>query len=114
MNGYGTAAVNFLPLNPKVRANDAADRTRSGKVSLYFGLLKEEAQQTNNHSEEGHTLDKRCDDNHVGADIRGCFGLTGDGLHSRTTNTTNTKASTNGGNTSTDSSTQFCGCSSFK
>ena len=58
-------------------------------------------------SEEGATLDECRGQNHVGLDLTSSLGLTSDGVHSATTNLTNTQTCTNCCNTCTDTAAQL-------
>ena len=74
-------------------------------------LLDQESTSCN--GEEGATLNECRGQNHVRLDLTSSLRLTGDGVHSATTNLTNTQTCTNCCNTCTDTAAQlsqtFCG-----
>lgn len=69
-----------------------------------FGSLAlEHDEQTDNHREEGGAFHESCSQDHVGADVTGCFWLACDGLESGTTDTTDTNACAESGEAGTQS-----------
>ena len=76
-------AMNIQKTRPKSGVNNSIKR-------LINVELEEEAECADDDCEKGDTFDECGDDNHVASDIASCFGLTGDGIHGRATDFTDT------------------------
>ena len=67
-----------------------------------------DAEECDNGSEQGNTLDQGGCHDHVGKQFAHHLWLTGHGVHSLTTNLTNSQTSTNGCETCAYCGTQLC------
>ena len=75
-------------------------------------ILHEHTECANNNGEQGYTLNEGCCQNHVGTDGACCLGLTGDGIHSASADSTDTETGSDYRNTCTETGAKLCKTSS--
>ena len=72
---------------------------------FFFFLLENDSEKAGDNPEQRNTFYEGCSQDHVGADVTGSFGLTGDRFYRAATDLTDANASTQCRKTCTDSAT---------
>lgn len=78
------------------------------------GLLQYDCQDTSDYTEQCNTFNEGCSQDHVRTDVTSSFWLTGDAFYGTLTDLSDTYASAEGSQTSTECTTSLSETSSFQ